>query len=266
VLELKQQEAKKDRRSRAIMMSVLGVVVVGLVGVVVFLFVQNARNNPNLNTQANLPLAEVVDAPTVAGGTGGIPIDVTGAASTATTPGAPVVEIYFDPICPFCGQFEEANGDAVNALVQEGAMNLVLHPVNFLDNSSQGTRYSTRAGAAIAYIAQNAPEYTLAFQQEIYVDQPAELSRGLSNPELGAKARAVGVPDAVADAISNGSSAVLYAQWVQSGSDSWLADPSTVDSDGQHGTPTIMIDGVRWTGNFSITGPFEQAVRAAAAG
>jgi protein-disulfide isomerase len=265
-LEIKRRDAARDKRSRMITLGVLGIVLVLLVGTVTFLLVQNKRNNPNLVTDASIAIADVANAPTVAGGTGGIPIDSAGAASTATVDGAPTVDIYFDAICPFCGDFETANGAAVTSLVTSGSMNLVLHPLNGLDHQTLGTRYSTRAGAALAWIAQNAPEYTLAFQQELYVDQPEEGSKGLSNAQLAQRAKDVGVPSDVANGIASGTSGTTYAQWVESATAAWQVDPATAGANGQHGTPTIIINGVVWSGDPYTTGPFEAAVRAAAAG
>jgi hypothetical protein len=57
------------------------------------------------------------------------------------------VDAYIDFLCPFCRQFEERSGPALNRLLDGGAITLVYHPLGFLDRLST-TRYSSRASAA----------------------------------------------------------------------------------------------------------------------
>lgn len=78
------------------------------------------------------------------------------APTTATTPGstasgqdtftvgvgrpdAPVrVDVYQDFMCPYCQRFEQANGPALEQLVDAGIIRLEIHPMSFLDRASQG--------------------------------------------------------------------------------------------------------------------------------
>jgi predicted DsbA family dithiol-disulfide isomerase len=57
------------------------------------------------------------------------------------------VDAFIDFLCPFCRQFEEASGPALDRMVEQGAIRWVNHPLSFLDRLST-TRYSSRASAA----------------------------------------------------------------------------------------------------------------------
>src|SRR5690606_11469343 len=79
-------------------------------------------------------------------------------ANTATSDPLSIV-IYVDYMCPYCSQFESVNGSLVEQLVTSGVATLEIHPIAILDNSSQGTKYSTRAANAMACVANYAPNY-----------------------------------------------------------------------------------------------------------
>ncbi|MEK8227810.1 hypothetical protein NKG05_19460 [Oerskovia sp. M15] len=66
-------------------------------------------------------------------------------------------------MCPICGQFEAANGAGLAALRDAGTARVVFHPIAILDRYSQGTRYSTRAAASAALVADRAPDSFQAF-------------------------------------------------------------------------------------------------------
>jgi protein-disulfide isomerase len=67
------------------------------------------------------------------------------------------MDTYIDFMCPICGQFEEAYGDAILELVDDGTITLNIHPISILDRYSQGTEYSTRAANAMYCVAEADP-------------------------------------------------------------------------------------------------------------
>jgi protein-disulfide isomerase len=206
---------------------------------------------------------EVENYPSVAGGTWGIPVQADGSAGPATVAGVPTVEWYFDPICPFCAVFEDVNGDDLRALVAGGEMNFVLRPLSFLDSSSQGTNYSTRAASALVWVAENDPAHALAFAAALMTDIPAEMTPGLTDAELADLARAAGVPDGIAAGIADRVAMGTYAAWVQAATNAWQADPATADSSGTRGAPSVVIDGVLWTGDWTTPGVLAAAITSA---
>lgn len=172
------------------------------------------------------------------------------------TPDAPVaVAVYADFLCPFCGEFERANGPDLAAAVNAGTARLEVHPMSFLDPQSAGTRYSTRAANAFVTIANVDPARAWAFYRVLFEQQPAEGSAGLSDAQLVDVARQVGVPDEVTATFAAGT----FVPWVQRITDqAW-------DS-GVGGTPTVRIDGQVFTGDVYTAGPLAAAIEAAARG
>jgi protein-disulfide isomerase len=168
---------------------------------------------------------------------------------------APVtISIYQDYMCPYCGPFERANRDDLEALVADGTAKVELHLMNFLDPQSQGTNFSTRSANALVTVANAEPEYAMAFNAAIYDNQPGEGTSGLSDDELVALARGVGVSDAVSATFAdlanadfvNGSNAAAYAAGIKS-------------------TPTVKINGEDFTGSQIFTaGALRSAVENAA--
>lgn len=167
---------------------------------------------------------------------------------------APVrVDVYQDFMCPYCQRFEFANGQALERLVADGTVRLEIHPMSFLDQASQGTRYSTRAANAFVAVAQAAPDRVLAFNQALYASQPAEGTTGLTDTQLAELAQAAGVNSAVTATFPE----LRHAAWVDSGTQ---ADFSS----GINGTPSVLIDGQPFTGDLLASGDLQAAIEDAA--
>lgn len=168
---------------------------------------------------------------------------------------APVtISIYQDYLCPYCGEFERANTEDVQALVAAGTAKVEIHVMNFLDSQSNGTNYSTRAANALVTVWKSEPEYTLAFNAALYENQPDEGSSGLTDEEMADLATGVGVSDAVAATFAD----QTYAGFVD-GSNTAAA------ADGVNGTPTILINGDSFAGSQIFeSGALKTAVESAA--
>lgn len=95
--------------------------------------------------------------------------------------GPTLVEAYIDFLCPFCDQFEQRSGAALDRMAADDRITLVYHPVAFLDRLSSGM-YSTRASAASACAADGG-RFT-DFKDKLFACQPPEGGPGLTNDEL----------------------------------------------------------------------------------
>jgi protein-disulfide isomerase len=102
------------------------------------------------------------------------------------------VDAFIDFLCPFCRQFELSSGPALADLVADGQVSLIYHPLNFLDEAST-TSYSTRAAAASGCAADLGR--FVAYAHALFADQPPEGGPGLSDAELAAIGRAIGLAD-----------------------------------------------------------------------
>ena len=85
---------------------------------------------------------------------------------------APVkLTVYEDFRCSACGQFESGYQSAYKALVKADKVELLIHPVDLIDNVDGGSG-SLAAGNAAA-CAQNAGKFE-AYHDVLYANQPAE--------------------------------------------------------------------------------------------
>src|SRR4051812_26252453 len=53
--------------------------------------------------------------------------------------GDSTMDTYIDFMCPICNQFEQAYGESIQGLVDDGTITLGIHPIAILDDKSQGT-------------------------------------------------------------------------------------------------------------------------------
>jgi len=235
------EAAARKARQRRIAQVLGGLVILGLVvAIVVVVLGSGGDDEPGVAK----PTGEVV-----------APQNLTpSGAVQAGDPAAPVtVEIYYDYMCPACGAFEAANGEELDRLLDEGVIQLALRPISFLDEASEGTKYSTRAANAFATVVDSDPDLAWAFHQALYVDQPEEGTEGRSDDEIAAVAEDAGVPADVASTFTDGT----FDQWVAS------VTAEAFDS-GVSGTPTIKINGQVFEGDPYTVGDLTEAIESAA--
>jgi protein-disulfide isomerase len=248
---LREQQARRDRRSKILGISMLGAAVIALVVVVVVIIAQRPSGDEALPEFADTPLSEVTDVPSVALEDGGIPVTAEGVGG-AVDDSLPRVDVYLDYMCPACGAFEEANGENLVEAASAGEATVVYHPIAILNRFSNGTGYSTRAAAAGGLVAEQAPDAFQAFTQQLFAEQPAEGTSGLTNAEIADIARDAGVPDDVAEQIADGSALDTFGQWVTSATNEVSADENLANpQSGGFGTPTITVDGTVFTGDWT---------------
>ncbi len=233
------EAARREARRRRVVMLVGGLVVLALVVAIVVAVVRASQDDSNGGSGKVVVPANSTD--------GSIPVGDQQAPVT--------VAVYFDYMCPACGQFEGINGEEIDRMVEEGEIALELRPISFLDEASSGTEYSTRAANALATVADGSPEDVLAFHDAMYAAQPQEGSSGLTDEEIADIATEAGVPDEVAAGFDAGT----YEGWVAE------VTQDAFDS-GVEGTPTVLIDGEEFKGNLYAPGALTQAVAAAAEG
>jgi protein-disulfide isomerase len=140
------------------------------------------------------------------------------------------VDAFIDFQCPFCKRFELSSGPTMAGLAADGLASLVYHPMNFLDAAST-THYSTRAAASSGCAADE--DRFLEYAHALFVNQPPEGGAGLSDAELAAIGRGVGLDAAFTACLSEGH----YLDWPP-------YVTARADEAGVSATPTVMVDGV----------------------
>jgi protein-disulfide isomerase len=258
-LALREAQAKRDKRNRAITIGALVGGLAVLLGAFLWVFIP-AMNQKE--TQKTEPLSGVT-APATARDDGGITIGQDGVAGT-TTEGAVEVGVYFDYMCPVCGQFEDINAASIDELREAGDITLVQYPVSILDRASAGTQFSTRSAAIAGYVAEHAPEQFNAFNEAMFASQPGEGSTGLSDQQIADIAKSAGVPADVVDQIAAGDALKEFGKWAEGATSLATQNPDLANPQtGTFGTPTITIDGKRWDGNWTDPAELKKAVEAA---
>ena len=171
--------------------------------------------------------------------------------------GAVIVDEYIDPMCPFCAQFEETNGELLVAGVESGVITLRVHSLTFLDRLSQGTNYSSRASAALTCQATLNPDQTLEFLAALFANQPQEETAGLSDGELADLAPG---EVSISDCVEAGD----YVGWAQNNTALALSGPiDGAEIPAVSGTPTVLVDGRFYTGSLTDRAEFSAFVAAA---
>lgn len=164
--------------------------------------------------------------------------------------GEPVVDVYLDFVCPYCGKFHEVSGATLEDLARDGDVTLRVHPRHFLAASSS-TDYSTRAAIAFVAVYQDDPGAALDYMDALFYDEPNEGSKGHTNQKLQKIAEESGSSVDVVSAIEEGR-----------GLD-WLNDTVEVEAQANtKGTPYVTVDGTpidEWPSKESLTTAIEEA-------
>ncbi len=263
--KLRDAQARREKRNRAITIGVLAIAVIALVGV--FLFVLNSGKDADdagggtegTVTDVTTPGTSTA-APATANENDAITVGKSGEAGSTNGANAVVVDLYLDYLCPFCGQLEQTSDVMLSELVASGDVTLAYHPLSTQDHNAADSVYSTRAASAAAYVADQAPEAFKDFSTALFANQPAEGTRGLTNAKMAEIAQAAGVPAATAAKISDGTAMETFGGWVQAATMRAGQDTAVLHEDGKLYTPTILINGERHTGDWRDLDSFKQAI------
>lgn len=267
---LREEQKKRDRRRKTIIKASVAVgivVVLAIIAIVVSSVVRSSKEADEAVKNAPSPANMIAN---------GVQIDQSGvltsparkANSAPVAPSAPSsksvvsVQVWNDFMCSACNAFESAYGQQLTSLTNSGKIKLTLHPISMLDSSST-TKYSTRSANAAAAVANYDPNAYWKFHQLLYTNYPGEGTAGLSDAKLKSlAAQAIGKADSsVNTAIDKGT----FNTWVADASSRVLDKNELPGTDIKkfQGTPTIVINGKQFTGNFTDAAALNKAITAA---
>ena len=238
-LRLEQQRRARRNRLYAIYGSVAAVIVVA-VGVA--LGVQ-AATGPK--TPTAVPVGAVADT------TGGVSSADGMAIPLGNSDAKVKLTVYEDARCSACKSYESTYTPAYKKLVQDGTLQLLIHPVTLIDANTNGTG-SLHAGNAFA-CAQDAGHFE-DYHDIIYTNQPAETTDSFAS-DATLIALAKQVPGLDSKTFESCVNTHKYFDWVRQN----YADLNKVTNNNPS-TPTIYANGK----TFSLpTGSNAQAAQAA---
>lgn len=245
---LRAEQERKNRRQRNI---VIGAVVatVAILAVVISLI---------LGEESRSALEEVTLRPQGSTLSGAIPVGPEGVAGT--TEGAPddavVVSVYSDYLCGHCASFEDLNASTLAELRESGEIVVEYHTIALYSDSPPDMQLASAA----ALIADRAPASFLDFHHAAMAYQETVTAQGaISDAEIAEIARGVGVEDEVVAVIESSEYMTgdqSYAPWVSAATDQASQDL------GRLATPTILINGEKYEGNWQVDGWLTEAIAA----
>lgn len=235
-------EVTSAANRKATLIGVTVVAVVAVAALVIGLVVYHTKQSTDDGgiAAAYQALQQVQVKPAMATSQGGIKVSVDGAAKR----NVPTVESYIDPLCPYCARVDRALSGTWQRLFDAGQINMEIHPLSFLNRLSSD-RYSSRAGAALAYVAEHDPKHVLAFLGTLYSERylPSESDyQPVSDAQIEQEAIASGIDAAVAKRAA----AEQYVKWVDASTTYTMLRKELVDPDngtGGFATPLTRING-----------------------
>lgn len=148
-----------------------------------------------------------------------------------------VVDVYEDFLCPVCERFEERYGQELTTALNENRITVRYHAVSILDDLTDPPGYSTRA--ANANLCATQAGVFPAYHARLFDEQPAEGSAGLTDEQLVAFGRDLGVDlGACVAGAANGADVVAVTEAARS-------NPAALNAEGRFGTPSVVLDGAR---------------------
>ncbi|MFI6206597.1 DsbA family protein [Streptomyces sp. NPDC051041] len=147
------------------------------------------------------------------------------------------LELYEDPRCPVCAQFEQAVGETVEKDVEDGKYKVQFVGATFIDDSTNGEG-SKNALSALGAALDVGPEAFLQYKSALY---SAKWHPEESDDKFKDDSYLIEVADTVdalkgnkefQDAVKNGT----YDRWA-------LEMSEKFDDSGVRGTPTLKMDG-----------------------
>lgn len=161
------------------------------------------------------------------------------------------VDLLLDFRCPPCKMFMEQHAEYIDGLVAGEKVKLRIHPRPMLDERRGSTYSQDTASAAAAVYAQD-PSLLMPFEHAMYAAQAASPEE--PDPDLAKIAEiAKGIgADATALAQIRGRE---YVHWTLD-----VVEPAAAKLN--VGTPTVIVDGKIWEGDWSQPGALEKLIGA----
>ncbi|MCU1557136.1 MAG: hypothetical protein JWN09_1131 [Microbacteriaceae bacterium] len=255
---LREEQKKKDRRNKFFLQGGLAVVllaIVAIIGLVIINGVKPPSPGPLNMLSDGIKIGKSFKAvPTAA-----LQPDASPVPSATNASDVVDIKVYLDYQCPICGTFESTNIAQITTWVNSGAATYEIHPIAILDAQSLGTKYSTRSANAAACVANYSPNSFFDYSAQLFANQPAERTGGLTDAKLASLAKSAKV--AKLDSITSCIKDQTFKSWVTAATTRATTGPIP-DSNVKkvEGTPTVVINGKKYLGAVNDASAFAAAV------
>lgn len=234
-------KAKKDKRRMIATWSTFGVLLVAIVTIVIFVITSSAQNkmavsetSPNALSSNGVILTSKTDVVT---GTGynlesekGVEPKTLLKDSTV-----PHIELYLDYDCPHCKEFEDTNAKFIDSLLEEKKATVEYKPIVVI-----GSNLSISGGNAAACVAEYAPNSFNEVNTKLFEQH------GKQNVSVSKTVKSLGIEGDAGKQVNDCISSKVFSKWLVKASEQAL---DRKDDKGQQmvtGTPTVIIDGVKY--------------------
>ena len=261
--ELHEARLRKEKRNRALTIGGIVVAAAAVVVVVVLVIVNGIRpSSPGPENMASDGI--VIGAGLQAERTPAIPVDGDATPTEQTDEHLQIV-IYQDYMCPHCGTFDQTNGDTIRDLVNGGLATVEIHPMAYMDRSSLGSKFSTRATNAAACLAEQAPDSFFDWNELMFANQPEQMTQGLSDDEMLAFMEQAGAD--VTPELTDCVKGLQFESWTSDAAVRAASEPVPYTVEGADEviadrTPTILVNGRQYLGPLTDAAVFQQFLQA----
>jgi protein-disulfide isomerase len=148
------------------------------------------------------------------------------------------VDVYEDFQCPHCLAFEQQVGATMDADVRANKAQVRFHTLAFLDSSSDGNRYSSRAANAALCASDVSVDAFVKYHNKLFTTavQPTEGTKGRSDTQLESYASVLGLTGSQLTTFDSCVSTEKHKALVQAITD-------RASKDGINATPTVKVNG-----------------------
>lgn len=241
--QMREEAKKKARRNRILLQGGIGVGILVVLVIVAIVIVNVARPASNAGPKNMASDGFLLTSTTDYVSTPAVPHNGKPTPTKQPDDGKAHITIYEDLQCPVCQAFETANDAQLAQWLDAGTATLEIHPISFLDASSQGNRYSSRAASAIGCVAQYDPSAFFAVNKAFYDNQPAEGTHGKTDAQIISTLKKGG---ASSSAISQCVKDERFKGWVTAATNRAMDGKTPVPNSGLDkvtGTPTVLVNG-----------------------
>lgn len=239
--ELLAKRKQQEKRRKIATWSSFGLIVIAAIAVIVFIVVSSSQQklsvsdtSPNALSSNGIILTSQTE---VVQGEGynldsGKPV---ASEELMKDSGVPNIEIYLDYDCPHCKGFEDLSSQYIHSILNEGKATVEYKPIVVI-----GSNLSISGGNAAACVAEYAPHRFMDLHTKLF-----ELN-GQQNASISKTVKSLNIEGAAGEQVQECVSSKVFSKWLDKASEESISKTGADGKPVVEGTPTILIDGVKY--------------------